>query len=58
MENGPDMGDAGGHSEMNAVADALSEYGIRHIDMPATRFKIWRAIQEARAPARKNGIAR
>ena len=23
-------------SMMNAVVDALSEYGIRHIDMPAT----------------------
>ena len=29
---------------MNAVVDALSEYGVRHIDMPATPEKIWRAI--------------
>jgi len=34
---------------MNAVVDALSEYGIRHIDMPATPFKVWQAIQTARA---------
>jgi hypothetical protein len=34
---------------MNAVVDALSEYGIRHIDMPATPFKVWQAIQQARA---------
>jgi carbon-monoxide dehydrogenase large subunit len=34
---------------MNAVVDALSEYGIRHIDMPATPFRVWQAIQEARA---------
>ena len=34
---------------MNAVVDALSEYGIRHIDMPATPFRIWQAIQKARA---------
>jgi carbon-monoxide dehydrogenase large subunit len=34
---------------MNAVVDALSEYGIRHIDMPATPFRVWQAIQQARA---------
>ena len=34
---------------MNAVVDALSEYGIRHIDMPATPFRVWQAIQAARA---------
>jgi carbon-monoxide dehydrogenase large subunit len=33
---------------MNAVVDALSDYGIRHIDMPATPDAIWRAIQEAK----------
>ena len=32
---------------INAVVDALSEYGIRHIDMPATPEKIWATIQEA-----------
>ena len=36
---------------MNAVVDALSEYGIRHIDMPATPFRVWQAIQAARATA-------
>ena len=36
-------------SVMNAVADALSEFGIRHIDMPATPYRVWRAIQDARA---------
>jgi len=41
-------------SVMNAVADALSEYGIRHIDMPATPKRVWDAIQAAkgrRAPS-------
>jgi len=33
---------------MNAVVDALSEYGIRHIDMPATPYRVWQAIQQAR----------
>ena len=30
---------------INAIIDALSEYGITHIDMPATPEKVWRAIQ-------------
>jgi aerobic carbon-monoxide dehydrogenase large subunit len=34
-------------SVMNAVVDALSEYGIKHIDMPATPFRVWQAIQAA-----------
>ncbi len=33
---------------MNAIVDALSEYGIRHLDMPATPFKVWQAIRDAR----------
>src|SRR3546814_624434 len=35
-------------SVMNAVVDALSEYGIRHIDMPATPERVWQAIRQAR----------
>ena len=31
---------------MNAVVDALSEYGVRHIEMPATAQRIWQAILE------------
>ncbi|HEY7302441.1 MAG TPA: xanthine dehydrogenase family protein molybdopterin-binding subunit [Xanthobacteraceae bacterium] len=34
-------------SVMNAVVDALAEYGIRHIDMPATPYRIWQAIRQA-----------
>jgi aerobic carbon-monoxide dehydrogenase large subunit len=34
---------------MNAVVDALSEYGIRHINMPATPHRVWQTIQAARA---------
>jgi aerobic carbon-monoxide dehydrogenase large subunit len=34
-------------SVMNALVDALAEYGIRHIDMPATPERIWRAIRDA-----------
>jgi aerobic carbon-monoxide dehydrogenase large subunit len=36
-------------SVMNALVDALAEFGIRHIDMPATPERVWRAIQQARA---------
>jgi aerobic carbon-monoxide dehydrogenase large subunit len=36
-------------SIMNAVVDALSEYGIRHIDMPATPHRVWQAIRAASA---------
>jgi carbon-monoxide dehydrogenase large subunit len=34
-------------SIMNAVVDALSVYGIKHIDMPATPQRVWQAIQDA-----------
>jgi aerobic carbon-monoxide dehydrogenase large subunit len=29
----------------NAIVDALSEFGVRHIEMPATPERIWRAMQ-------------
>jgi carbon-monoxide dehydrogenase large subunit len=29
----------------NAVIDALSEFGVKHIEMPATPERIWRAMQ-------------
>jgi carbon-monoxide dehydrogenase large subunit len=32
----------------NAVMDALAPLGVRHIDMPLTPEKIWRAIQAAK----------
>jgi carbon-monoxide dehydrogenase large subunit len=34
---------------VNAVIDALSPLGVRHIDMPITRDKVWRAIRDAHA---------
>jgi carbon-monoxide dehydrogenase large subunit len=30
---------------VNAVLDALAEYGVTHIDMPLTPMKVWRAIK-------------
>jgi carbon-monoxide dehydrogenase large subunit len=32
----------------NAVIDALSEYGIRHLEMPMTPSRIWQAIEAAK----------
>jgi len=34
-------------SVMNALLDALREYGVSHIDMPATPQRVWLAIQAA-----------
>ena len=31
----------------NAVVDALSHLGVRHVDMPLTAERVWQAIQEA-----------
>ncbi|WP_426609413.1 xanthine dehydrogenase family protein molybdopterin-binding subunit [Bradyrhizobium sp. McL0616] len=36
---------------VNAVVDALSDYGIKHIDMPLTPERVWRAIQDAKGTA-------
>jgi carbon-monoxide dehydrogenase large subunit len=33
---------------VNAVLDALSEFGITQIDMPLTPERVWRAIQDAK----------
>ena len=33
---------------VNAVIDALSDLGIRHIDMPLTSQKVWRAMRSAK----------
>ena len=38
---------------MNAVVDALSEYGVKHVEMPATPERVWRAIRDARAAVGK-----
>jgi aerobic carbon-monoxide dehydrogenase large subunit len=33
----------------NAVVDALSHLGVRHIDLPCTPERVWRAVQAAHA---------
>ncbi|HET7191540.1 MAG TPA: xanthine dehydrogenase family protein molybdopterin-binding subunit [Pseudolabrys sp.] len=45
-----EAGTSGGlPSVANAVIDALSDYGIRHLEMPMTPARIWQAIQKAAA---------
>jgi carbon-monoxide dehydrogenase large subunit len=34
---------------INAVMDALKDYGIEHIDMPATPYRVWSAITAAKS---------
>jgi carbon-monoxide dehydrogenase large subunit len=45
-------GESGTHGAVpavvNAVIDALGELGVREIDMPITREKVWRRIRESR----------
>ena len=36
-----------------ALVDALADYGVTHIDMPATPAKVWAAIQEAAVTAKE-----
>jgi carbon-monoxide dehydrogenase large subunit len=31
----------------NAIVDALSHLGVKHIEMPATPERVWRTIQRA-----------
>ena len=49
------IGEAGGvgtaPAVVNAILDALAPLGVRHIDMPATPHRVWRAIRQARAGA-------
>jgi len=34
---------------LNAVNDALAPLGVRHLDMPVTAERVWRAIRDAKA---------
>ena len=33
----------------NAVVDALRPLGVRHVDLPCTPERVWRAVQDAQA---------
>ena len=52
-----EAGTSGGlPSVANAVIDALSELGIRHLEMPMTPARVWQAIEDAKAkqPAKQS----
>ena len=40
---------AGPAATINAICNALSDYGVTHVDMPATPEAVWQAIREANA---------
>jgi carbon-monoxide dehydrogenase large subunit len=40
----------------NAVIDALAPLGIKHIEMPLTSERVWRALQDAGPHARAAGV--
>jgi carbon-monoxide dehydrogenase large subunit len=43
---------------INAVCDALSPFGIKHVDMPATPDRVWGMIQATRATSHDGKEAR
>ncbi|HEY3196188.1 MAG TPA: molybdopterin cofactor-binding domain-containing protein [Candidatus Dormibacteraeota bacterium] len=43
---------------INAVVDALSPFGIKHVDMPATPDRLWKQIQGAHAMSHDGKEAR
>jgi carbon-monoxide dehydrogenase large subunit len=38
---------------VNAVVDALKEFGVTHLEMPVTPERVWQAIQAGKASAKK-----
>jgi carbon-monoxide dehydrogenase large subunit len=36
---------------VNAVVDALQEFGVKHVEMPVTPERVWRAIEQSRGQA-------
>jgi carbon-monoxide dehydrogenase large subunit len=36
---------------VNAVVDALKEFGVKHVEMPVTPERVWRAIEQSRGQA-------
>jgi carbon-monoxide dehydrogenase large subunit len=40
---------------VSAIVDALRDYGVRNIKMPATPYTVWKAMQDAKASAEAKG---
>src|SRR5262245_50278623 len=43
---------------VSAIVDALRDYGVRDIKMPATPYNVWRTIQDAKEAIKARGSAR
>src|SRR6185503_19877741 len=41
---------------VSAIVDALRDYGVRDIKMPATPYNIWRTIQDAKIQDAKTSL--
>jgi carbon-monoxide dehydrogenase large subunit len=39
---------------VSAIVDALQDFGVRDVEMPATSYRIWRLIRQAKAQAANN----
>jgi hypothetical protein len=40
---------------INAIVDALADFGVTHVEMPATPSQIWQAIAAAKAQRQRDG---
>jgi carbon-monoxide dehydrogenase large subunit len=43
---------------INAIVDAVSPFGIKHVDMPASPDRLWKQIQTARGTSHDGKEAR
>jgi aerobic carbon-monoxide dehydrogenase large subunit len=41
----------------NAIVDALTEFGVEHIELPATPERVWRAIRTSQSPKEEDAAA-
>jgi carbon-monoxide dehydrogenase large subunit len=41
---------------INALCDALKQFGIDHVDMPATPVRVWSAIRNAKRDTMEDGM--
>jgi carbon-monoxide dehydrogenase large subunit len=40
---------------ISAIVDALRDYGVRHVNMPATPYNVWKTIQDAKSGPDNSG---
>jgi len=40
---------------INAIVDALSDFGVTHIEMPATPERVWQSIRSGQASSDRAG---